>query len=558
VPETSLPHELRPHERRRLAIVCAIFAFVLFAPYVWAWLITPDGFVYSGLLFSPDDQNVHLAWARQAHDGAFFFRDTFTHESLVANPLFTNLFSWLLGVLSRVSFLPLIFWYHALRLIFAVLGLQWFARLVAGWTPDSRTRILAVVLAAFSMGSGMLKPLLPGIIFTDRPDSVTVMPEMWTFASKLVFPLFSVSLALIVLVLWQVQRARRGEKNALLLGAFGLAILSNIHTYDAIPLGLLLLAWTAMNFFRPHATGALTTPEFDRTRLAPLVISLGALPPLFYQLWVFKNSIEFQQKALTPTPPPPLVSVLVSIGFFLLLGAVGIGAVRSGKIKAHLAIPVLWVVVAIACAYAPISFARKMLEGVHWPLCVVAAVGLAALLQKFSAQRARFVAFASLAFLSVSSIAFALWCLDNAADNNRARENAFMPPLYLAQGDWAAMRALDQSRQGRDGVVLSLPFLSNYIPRETGRTVFAGHWAETLNFWDSATKTGKLADTQRFYGIGRAMSEDEARAWLQKNKIRFVVVGYHERRWMSELGGRVALDLPVWKQTGDTTIYEVR
>ena len=38
----------------------------------------PDGFEYFRLLYNPDDQNVHLAWARQAAQGRFFFRDLFT------------------------------------------------------------------------------------------------------------------------------------------------------------------------------------------------------------------------------------------------------------------------------------------------------------------------------------------------------------------------------------------------------------------------------------------------------------------------------------------------
>jgi hypothetical protein len=75
-------------------IVVAVLLLFLSLPYAWAAGIAAPGFEYSGLLYNPDDQNVHLAWARQARDGQFFFKDPFTHESLGnQRPLFTNVFS---------------------------------------------------------------------------------------------------------------------------------------------------------------------------------------------------------------------------------------------------------------------------------------------------------------------------------------------------------------------------------------------------------------------------------------------------------------------------------
>ena len=542
------PHSLRPRENYLIAWVCALFAAAISLPYLWAWLITPQGFVYGGLLYNPDDQNVHLAWSRQAHDGAFFFRDLFTTESLDARPLFTNLFAWTIGFLSRVSTLPLIFWYHAARVVFAVLALQWFARLVAGWTTDSRIRILSVAFAAFSMGGGLFS-FLP-FTFIDRPDGSLMMPEAWTFASALVFPLYIASMALIVLTLWQTQRAIRGERGAVFIALLAFAILTNIHTYDAIPLGLLLIIWTITN--------KLSTVEFDRTHwFAPVFVSFGALPPLLYQVWVFRNSAEFQQKALTPTPAPAPTDLFFSFAPLLGLGVLGVWAVRRKRIDASLFVALAWLASIIVCIYAPVSFARKMIEGVHWPLCFLAALGLAALLQKISGAKARLVAFAAVAFLAFSSANFARWCLDDAAGNGR-REGFFMPPLYLSSNDWAALRALDDSADGREGAVLALPFLSNYVPRETGRTVFAGHWAETLNFWNPTTKTGKLAEVQSFFGIGRPMTAAQARLWLRKNRIEIVIVGTHERRWMKQFGGRLPLELRVWKQIGETTVYTSR
>lgn len=548
----------RPAERRAFALIAALLVLAITLPYLWAWATAPAGFVYGGLLYNPDDQNVHLAWARQAADGAFFVRDSFTQESLDAQPYFFNFFTWAIGTLSRISTLPLVVWYHLARIVLAVLALWWLLRLACCWTGDARVRVLCVALAAFSSGAGWLGAVFSSITFIDRADGATatspvmMMPEAWTFASAFIFPLYIASMALLPLILWQTTVAvRGGGTRPVLWAALGLAVLTNIHTYDAIPLGLVLLLWTAANFRRSASIGKMGA------RLAPAIVGLAALPPLAYQLWVFRNSAEFQQKALTPTPAPPPLDLALSFAPLLILELAGVWAARTGKIRAVMWPALLWLGAVLLCIYAPVSFARKMIEGVHLPLCFLAAAGLAALLQRLNGRALQAASVAAVAALSISSLQFVGWCIGNAADNNFSRAGAFMPPLSLAAGDFAALHALNESAEGRDGVVLALPYLSNYVPRETGRTVFAGHWAETLNYWNPETRSGKLGEVQRFYGLGHKMSEAQARAWLAANRVRFVIEGSYERALMRQLGGALPLQLPVWKRTGDAVIYRV-
>ena len=80
-------------EKRRLRWLIVAFLVATTLPYLWAAALAPRGFVYSGLLFSPDDQNVHLMWARQAAEGRLFVQDLFTTEHLTTGekPLFNNL-----------------------------------------------------------------------------------------------------------------------------------------------------------------------------------------------------------------------------------------------------------------------------------------------------------------------------------------------------------------------------------------------------------------------------------------------------------------------------------
>ena len=384
-----------PLEKRAVKIIGALALLAITLPYLWALLIAPPNFHYSGLLYNPDDQNVHLMWARQASEGHLFFRDLFTTENFGAQPLFTNFFALLMGAISALLKLPLIFVYHALRIFAALALLIGFYKLCALLTRDASTRVVALALVAFGGGGGWLKELFPSRTFIDRADGALMMPEAFTFTSLLVFSLYAVSLALLIFIYLNTLRAwRSGEIRPALWAAFFALLLANIHTYDAIPLNVAMLCWALLSFFtRPKSAStrdaksdatqnenlrskaetesrsakndarnvasknAATQNETASTRaaqssesrdaetdfndaqntsatnfgdeksraamrvLAPLLVVAGTLPPLLYQLYVFRSSREFQLKAVTPTLPPPFLDLALSYGILFPLAA---------------------------------------------------------------------------------------------------------------------------------------------------------------------------------------------------------------------------------------------
>lgn len=538
-----------PHLGKRAAVaIIALQALLISLPYLWALAVTPPGFVYGGLLFNPDDQNVHLSWARQAADGHFFFRDLFTTESLISGerPLFSNALCWLVGAASALTRIPLIWMYHIFRVAFAALALWLFYKLCARLTTDARVRIVALALAAFAGGAGFLKPLWPALNWMDRADNAAfpMMPEAFTFASAFIFTLNIAAMALLIAVYLLSLRAYETGSRRAALGAGATALaLSNIHTYDVFPLLLALFAWAFWQWqSTPEADAAPaggSTPNM-RWLFLPLVF-IGALLPVAYQFFVFRSSEEFRVKALTVTAAPPLWDVLISYGPLFLLAAGGaFVAWREAKMR----LPIVWALSTLLLIYAPVSFARKMIEGVHLPLCILAAVGLVAVASKLPSRLLRAgITLGVLLVLSLSSFQFVAWTLDNARDNNVSRANVLMPPLYITSGDWQAMQFLQTQPRGK--VVLCLPFIGNYVPRETGQTVFIGHWAETLHFQD------KLGKALKFYS--GQMSAEEAAEWLRKNHINFIFVGSYE----TQLGARLPLALPVAYAKGGATIYAV-
>ena len=475
-------------------------------PYAWAWFFTPQGFTWGGLLFSADDQNVHLMWARQARDGAFFMRDLFTTEGLVAGtrPLFFNGLLLLIGWLSRLSGLEVVFWYHVVRVAGAAWAL-WQLHLlswqVTGGAPQrENARLATLALAAFTTGAGFLGLIVPAsraaVFYIDRADNAwPLMPEAFFYLSALIFPLNIVSLGLLLLVMRHVLAGKAWP------AALGALALSNIHTYDALPLMLIALIWGAVNIREDRATAGRAAAAF-----------VGAALPVAYQLLVFSRSQEFQIKALTRTDAPPIQSLLASYAPLLVLAIVGWLALQDQRRQRNLM--ALWTLVVIALVYQPlvsISFSRKMIEGWQLPLLVLGGAGLAQLKRPLAMA-------AVIAVLAISPVITTGWILNDAANNSGGR--GFMPPIYLRDSEVEALNYLD--RQPEQGAVLCLPFIGGYLPRATGKTTYAGHWAETL-YMDKIKRPAMLR-----YFSGQ-MAQGEARQLFRDNQIRWVIEGPSER-----------------------------
>ncbi|HEX9995623.1 MAG TPA: hypothetical protein VGB45_00645 [Abditibacterium sp.] len=536
-PEASLP----PFERHAALSILLEFLALISLPYLLAPLILPAGSVWGGLLGSADDQNVHLMWARQAQDGHFFFRDLFTTESLISGdkPLFWNVLPALMGVLTRIFGVDVAFPYHFLRVALAAWGLWQFHQLVLTFTNHeakwSRARIIALFLLAFTTGSGFLASL-PGFsrfIFIDRADgNFPLMPEAFFALSAFAYPLNVASFGLLALVFRKTI-----EKQGAAVAFFAALLLGNIHTYDALPLLLTLGIWTLWQ----RKTGLKVV----------LAAMAGAILPVIYQFLVFSGSEEFRLKALTPTAAPEIVSLLVSLAPLLVLAALGWKKWRDFPAAPLL---LIWILATFVLIYTPVSFARKMLEGVQIPLVVLAAIGLSEILSRIPSAGARKIGAALvLGVLALSPTQYLNWIWNNTLQNNSARWGVLMPPLALSRGDAAALQFLNQQKE--KGAVLCLPYLGSYVPRASGKWTYAGHWAETLHF-----KKEKFPNVARFYR--GEMSDAEAREFLKINRIRWIVEGQFEREFRG--GAPSELNL-LWRdvfrspsdENGVTVVYEV-
>jgi len=496
-----------PAEIRWAAAFAALVMLLTCLPYLYGWLIRSSGHYYSGLLTNPDEHNVYLAYIRQVTDGAFFLIDPFTSEPQAGRVI--NLFFLSLGWLSRITHLAIPLVYHLARLVSGWLLLMAIYCLGAQILSSLFARRLSIVLAAFASGLGWLFRSASGQAHPIDYGPGLIMPEAVTSLSLLLNPLFCFSMFLMIVVVGLGAHALHTESlSSAVLAGLSALLLGNVHTYDLLTVAVVLIASLLVLLL----AGVLTL----RALLLSALIAALAAPSLVYQVWLMRSGeVTLAIKAVeTPVLSPEPALVALGLGIPLVLALVGVPYAigRDGKPTSR--ILGLWLVVGFALIYVPLPFQRKLAEGIHVPVILLAALAVEHLTARAPA-RWRVAAAALLVALALpSNLLLVSRAVSDLRTNNKAYLGNLMPPLYLRSDQHAALRWLGE-RASRSDVLLCNSFLGSYAPSLSGLRVYLGHWAETLQF------RRKLGDLSRFL---RADTPDTAReAFCRREGITYVL-----------------------------------
>ncbi|HEX3000093.1 MAG TPA: hypothetical protein VHR86_07645, partial [Armatimonadota bacterium] len=431
-----------------------------------------------GHVYNADDACVHLSWMRQAAEGRWLFSDRFTAET--QQPQFFHLFFLLLGKIAGWfggSYRVLLVVYHLARIVCGWALLLVCYLLAALVFRERETRRLALLIVGLSSGMGWFLNAVfgPGAYSVDFSTGL-MMPETNTFLSLYLFPLFAASQLLLAGSYLLLLRAFGCGKARYAAGAGVLAlVLGNIHSYDILPFYAVLavyLVWLALS------RRAFPLRELLMAGIAVLI----SLPGPLYQYLVFHRNPIFQAKALTPTLSPNLLQYAFTFGLVLLFAMVGAFQLRRQKTQQG-AFLVIWAAVTLAMAYAPVSFQRKMIEGIHIPIALLAAGGWSYLGQRFATWRRYAVVWPALFLLLTvpSNIAVMAQSLQRLVNNNAEGAAGLLPPYYLDADERGGLDWLRAHTASGD-VVLSSPLVGAYMPPYCGVTTYVSHWAETIRF----------------------------------------------------------------------------
>lgn len=500
--------------RREIAWVLAWAIFVMMltcVPYLYGMNLA-HGRTFGGFIWGVDEGNVYLTWMRQAAEGDVFFRNQYS--TAPENPHFVNLFMQFGGRLSGLLHLRPIILFHVLRLLGGIFLLLSFYRLTAEITRDRVARWAALALASLGSGLGwliVLKYPQSGLHPVDVGQAWQVQPEALTFPSLLLNGLFTTSMALMCLTfLYAIRALRDDDRKAVWCGGLCLLVLGNIHTYDVFPVWLALLFLTRQFGFcavgerKVLEAFVVSARTWGQTvwKLAPMV--LIGLPSVLWTLYATFVDPAFLAKGLTRTPAFRFVDYVVAyglIGFLALLGAVllnlkmNVTDRQEGSRAAVQFLPTAWVFGTIIALLIPVSFQRKMIEGLHLPLCLLAGIAVSWLASvittnlrrrgkhKHAMERIVLTVCAVTVFCIPSNALFVSQCLQNVKTNNEQLLAVLQPPMYL---DPTVARAMEwlSGNTSRDDVIVSSSLMGSYIPTYCPAKVWIGHWAETLHFQD--------------------------------------------------------------------------
>ncbi|MBI3963739.1 MAG: hypothetical protein HY341_01950, partial [Candidatus Kerfeldbacteria bacterium] len=370
-----------PDSPRRFyaAIIVAVLVLTA-APYVVGMLATPKGAVFAGShTLTPGDFSVYFSYLEQVREHTGLVRDLYTTEANVW-PFFTPFWTTA-GIVGAMLHLPPGITLHLVRLLLIAPFLAVVAVFVETIFRSSTMRRWAFVFIAFSSGSGMLvlpylKPFLsapPG--YYHYPVDLWV-PEAITFLTLYHNPLFIAALTGLVAAFTFLVRAfdAPGDRHAVFwagAGAFVAILLHPFHAYTLLAtIGLYLLLRLAA---RRH---------LDGRQLRILVeVGLIALPAVLYHAAVLRLDPGAAGRAAQNINLMTTWWLTIgSYGVLGLLAVVGVVIALRRQFSDHRRLfLVSWFVAHAFLIYAPLQFQRRLTEGWHIPMALLALIAIVAI-----------------------------------------------------------------------------------------------------------------------------------------------------------------------------------
>ncbi|MEK9152041.1 MAG: hypothetical protein AAB692_01615 [Patescibacteria group bacterium] len=533
----ALAKSISKKERRIVAALAALAALLTSIPPLSALMVaSAGGQTWSGTQFlSPGDIGAYLSYIEQAKQGHWLFHNYFTTEALA--PVL-NIFWLAVGLAARFFQLDALLAYHLARLvlipIFAAAAYAFISYIV----PNVRHRLPAFAIFFFGSGIGeYASPFFFGSRFLGTGYEWPI--DLWVaesnaFLTMLYSPHFIASwilfLAGFLLLLMAFENGRSGYALAAGLSALALFEFHPFHapTFYAVPIafGVLRTMWgeRVRNLIRPYA-----------------IFTAVSAPAVLYHYYLThydENAGRLLLNNLTITPSP--IHVLLGFGLVAVFAPAGYYLMRRSR-GSNFGWDFLaaWSLTQMLLAYSPLTFQRRLLEGLQFPLTLLAVPAMIALAHRVESRlglhKIIIAAFACLLLLPSTASA-----LVNGVDVLKEPQ----PTFYFDRDTRAAFAWLKRYTPA-DAVVLALPDSGYEIAGWAGRQVYSGHWAMTI---DAGRKYGEL---RRFFGSDGT----SRRALIDASGASYIFRGPRER----EAGGDPSADNGLHKEfeSGQIIIYRV-
>jgi hypothetical protein len=518
--------------RRRWLIFVLILVAAICLPYLCALLMAGKDYVFTGFLINPADSDSYLAKMYEGWNGSWRFTLPYTSDPGPGAYIF--LFYLFLGHLAHWLGLPLLWMYHGVRILGAILMVTALAKfLTVSLGKNIPGPFTALVWATFGSGLGWL-----AILFGQLTSDTWVV-EAFPFLSAFAIPHFSLSLAIILSIFSRTDQSIK--LRGIAFDVLEIIFLSLISPFSVI-LILVVLAgeafWDGFIFRGAYLKG--------KTWLRLFWISISGAPMLLYQLWIVNNDHVFTAwNAQNFTPSPQLWDLLIAFSPAILLAFLGgWDVIRNSSDREQLATIskspdparrlVVWALLGLTLLILPFNLQRRFMVGLYIPLVSLAILGLSQL-----KRRQNF--FKNLALglsLPTNLVLIAIMILSSLAHSSI---------LYMTRDEANALSWIRENSPS-NALILAGPEMGNFIPASTGRRVIYGHQFETVN----AAQEKKLVED---YFSGE-MDPTQAEILLEQRKVDLVFCGPREKALSSSPTCPATSGLPVLFQQGEVTLFD--
>ncbi len=496
-------------------------------PYLIALGLTPAGWQFAGILVNPLDGQSYLAKIQQGMTGNWLFHLTYTPEPHPG--VFVYVFYLWLGQAAALLHLSPALAFHLARLLAGGMLLLVAFRFVAWVTPERQERRLAFGLLLSASGLGWL-----GALFGALPIDLWV-PEAFVHYSIYTNPHFPLGMALMLLIFENMQHATFNLKRSMLNASVAALALALTVPFALVTVWAVLVVFIGWLF----VTGRRW--PWPQTWLI-LAVILASLPVLLYDYWILRTNLAIAGwAAQNVTLAPSLPALLLGYGLVLALAAGGGWLIAARRRDPAEWLVLIWGVVGILLVYLPFfDLQRRLITGLHIPLCILAATGLTRWLAHRGLRpiQRRQIVMGAVALGLLGTLL--VWLIPLLAIATQSPTTSETTALLFIQDDEAAALAWLGQHAAADDVILASPRLSLFIPTHTVARVFYGHPFETVE----AKK--KKAMVEAFY---RGEIEELS------PPVDLIIYGPSEQK----LGRPPILDtLPVLFSAHNLSIYEVK
>lgn len=507
------------------SIILVLWIILLIFPYLIGVFQSDTDLFFGGFLLNPIDGFSYIAKMQQGFRGNWFFQLPFTFESNGKAILF--LFYILLGHISRIFSLNLIFVFHFFRIVFAIclfFTLDKFVSLFFN-KKDFFWKVTFLTLL-FGGGLGWL------FLFTGNLPADFWVAEAFPFLSSFTNPHFSLTL---ILMLWGyiIAAARMvNTKQRILIFPIGF-LLSIISPFSALITGFIFLFYFFIN------------KEINfRSKLVNLSLYfLGSSPMSVYQYFVVKNDpILSLWNDQNITPAPSIGNFIFSFSPFLLgLFLFLVLWFRSDKKKPEYQVKGLffWVGFAAILLFLPITLQRRFLVGFYIPIVLLFYIGLSYVFSDYVKYTGIKKIMGVIIFILALPSIFLVYSSSLLAVIEK-NEKLFFPTSYYKSGEWINKNIKPGS------VFLATSESGLLIPSFSYVKTVCGHPFETINYQDT------LALVDQFWN--GEMDLLEQKNFLEFTHTDYVYYTLDEGEYLSPT---ILEEFPLIYQSGLVRIYKV-